>query len=197
MKKKLHNETISLNHKGEEKPVPIVSDAAIASKGIADNRIIPLLILDTSLRPDIEDMIKTHKLIGKSGDVVSMWSPSSKFRINKITLILSFTKPSLCNIFIPFDIINQGGILDQIIQVQGLYIQAGIKGDRLSTTFNKERILVEVPSKHFREEWNKIYYKVLVKDMKKKGISKKRAKRAASSFLKEWREISSKSFWHK
>lgn len=192
--KKLHKKEISLNHEAEAKPVPIVSDVGVATQGTADGRIIPVLILDTSQRRDIEDLVKAHKLIG-SGDANSAWSVPSRYNINKITLVLTFIKPSPCVILLDFDIARQGGVVDQIIQAQGVYIQPGKKGDRLSSTLDNERILIEVPSKHFRKEWDKILYKALVKNFKKKGLVKSDAKNASNGFIKEWRELGSKRFW--
>lgn len=194
MMKKLHKKEILLNHKAEAESVPIVSDAGVATQGTADGRIIPVIILDTSLRPDIDDMVKAHKLID-AGDAKSVWSVPSRLNINKITLVLTFIKPSRCVILIQFDIVKQGGVVDQIIQAQGVYIQPGKKGDRLSSTIDNDRILVEVPSKHFRKEWDKILHKALVKDFKKKGLSRNDAKNASNSFIKEWRELGAKRFW--
>jgi hypothetical protein len=192
--KKWQKKEILISNKAEGEPVPIVSDAAVATQGTADGRIIPVLILDTSLRPDIEDMIKAHKHVS-AGDAKSAWSVPSKFNINKISLILTIIKPSRCVILIEFNIVRQGGVVDQIIQAQGVYIQPGKKGDRLSTTMDHDRILVEVPSKHFRREWDKIFYKALVKDFKGKGLSKSDAKIASNGFVKEWREFGSKRIW--
>ena len=45
---------IGLRHPVEKKPVPIVADASIATAGLERGRNIPLLILDTSSRPDVE-----------------------------------------------------------------------------------------------------------------------------------------------
>ena len=191
---KWQKKKIQLNNKVEALPVPIISDAVVATQGTADGRIIPVLILDTSLRPDIEDMVKAHKLLG-AGDVKSGWSIPSKINTKNISLILTFLKPSCCIIIIQFDIVHQGGVLDQIIQAQGLYIQPGKKGDRLRSTINHDRVLVEVPSKHFRKDWDKLFFKGLVKNFMNKGLKKSDAKIASGDFIKEWRELGSKKLW--
>ena len=191
---KWQTKEILLSNKAEKNPVPIVSDAAVATQGTADGRIIPVLIIDTSLRPDIEDMIRAHKHIG-TGDAKSAWSVPSKFNIDKISLVLTVIKPSRCIIMIEFNIVRQGGVVDQIIHAQGVYIQPGKEGDRLSTTIDHDRLLVEVPSKHFRKEWSKILHKALFKDFKRKGLTRNDAKNAAENFIKEWREFGSKRMW--
>jgi len=188
---KWHETEIQIRNRAEKEPVPIVSDAAVATRGTADGRIIPVLIIDTSFRPDIEDMIQAHKHIG-AGDARSAWSTTSRFNVDKISLILMMLKPSQCVIMLEFNIVRQGGVVDQIIHAQGVYIQPGKEGDRLSTTFNHDRILVEVPSRHFRDEWDKILHKAWSKDFKRKGLSRSDSKNAATSFIKEWREFGSK-----
>ncbi len=186
--------SIQLGHKAEEEPVPIVSDAAVATRDLADGRIIPLLILDTSQRPDIEEMIHAHKFFG-SGDVKSIWSIPSKFDTSKIYLILTITKPSQCVIIIEFEVVPQVGVVDQIIHAQGVYLQPGRKGDRYSSTMERERILVEIPSKEFRKEWSRILRKALIKDYQRKGLSKKDAKLATEDFIREWRKFGSQRLW--
>jgi hypothetical protein len=194
---KWQKKKIPIRNKAEKEPVPIVSDGAVATQGTADGRIIPVLIIDTSLRPDIEDMIQAHKHIG-AGDVKSAWSVPSRFNIiniNRISLVLTIIKPSRCLIIIEFNIVPQGGVVDQIIQAQGVYIQPGKEGDRLRTTMDHDRILVEVPSKHFRTEWDKILYNALAKDFKRKGLSRSDAKIASKNFIKEWRNLRSMRIW--
>ncbi|MFA6272670.1 MAG: hypothetical protein WC693_06305 [Patescibacteria group bacterium] len=191
---KWHKTEIQIRNRAEKEPVPIVSDAIIATRGIADGRIIPVLIIDTSLRPDIEDMIRAHKHLG-AGDVKSSWSIPSRFNVDKISLILTVLKHSQCVIILEFNIVRKGGIVDQIIHAQGVCIQPGKEGDRLSTTIDHERLLVEVPSKHFRDEWSKILHKALSKDFKRKGLSRSDSKTVTTSFIKEWREFGSKRMW--
>jgi hypothetical protein len=174
----------------EKEPVPIVSDAGMASRGVADGRMIPLLIIDTSKRLDIEDMIRAHKHF-KSGDAETAWSLPYRFDKSKIRLIIYIKKPSHCVIILEFDVVRQGGVIDQIIQSQGVYLQAGRMGDRLKTTIDKERILVEVPTREFRKRWDQIYLKALKKDFRKRGLSKYKANQAAKELLKEWRNFGS------
>lgn len=194
MMSKWHKEAIQLGNKAEKEPVPIVSDAAVATRGLADGRIIPVLIIDTSLRPDIEDMIRAHKHIG-AGDAKSAWSIPSRFDKSRIFLVLTIVKPSRCVIILEFNIARQGGVVDQIIHAQGLYIQPGKEGDRLSSTIDNERILVEVPSRHFRKEWDDILRKAITKDFQRKGLSRNDAKKATESFIKEWRQFGSRRMW--
>lgn len=191
---KWHKETIQFVNEAEKEPVPIVSDAAVATRGLADGRIIPVLIIDTSLRPDIEDMIRAHNHIG-AGGAKSAWSIPSRFDKSKIFLVLTMVKPSRCVIILEFNIARQGGVVDQIIHAQGLYIQSGKEGDRFASTIDNERILVEVPSRHFRKEWDDILRKATIKDFQRKGLSRNDAKKATKGFIKEWRKFGSRRMW--
>ena len=59
---------------------------------------------------------------------------------------------SHCVVLLKFNVADQGGVVDQIVQAQGVYILAGRVGDRLANTLDKGRILVEVPTKEFKKE---------------------------------------------
>jgi hypothetical protein len=182
--------SVAIRHEIEKTPVPIVSDALVATRGLADGRLIPLLILDTSARPDVEDMIRAHKHLGP-GDAESAWGAVSTLNRTKLRLLLSVIKPSRCLVVIEFDVLRHGGLIDRIVQSQGLYIQAGRPGDRLVKTPDHERILVGVPSREFRGDWERIFRKALFKDYRQRGLSRGDAKEAADSFLKEWRRVTS------
>jgi hypothetical protein len=181
---------VPIRHEGEAKPVPIVSDAAIATRGYADGQLIPLVILDTTTRPDIDTMILAHRDLGP-GDSRAIWGRPSQFALDTVRLALTVTNPSQCTILIDFDIVRQGGIVDQIVHTEGLYIQGGRPGDRLRTTMDNPKISVEVPSKHFRTEWDKLLSKAQFKEYRRMGLSRSDAKRSTESFIRSWREFNS------
>jgi hypothetical protein len=181
---------LQLNSDVERIPVPIVSDAAMSSIGVADGRLLPLVIIDTSNRPDIEDAIKVHKHLGP-GDAESVWLKPSSRDDTRIGLFLSLTKPSRCIVLLEFDIASMGSLVDLIVHGRGLYLQSGRTGDRLKTTMDKERILVEVPSKGFQEEWNKIYHRTIEKVFRRRGVNKQEAKRMAEELITSLRKVGS------
>lgn len=140
-KDKWHREAIPVRHPAEAEAVAVVADAGIATVGVGDGRMIPLLILDTSKRPDIEDMVKAHHAMDGQGDVKAQWGrPDTFFDKGMVSLILTFEKPSYSLIILRLDIGKYGGLVDQIIRSQGVYIQPGRPGDRLSTTFGNVRV---------------------------------------------------------
>jgi hypothetical protein len=178
---------INLQHKGEGDAVPIASDAAMISRGIADGRLIPVIILDTSARPDIDDMIRAHVHFGP-GDATSAWSVPSW---NKVVLILTVIHPSRCVVIISFDVVRQASIVDQIVQTQALYIMAGRPGDRLIAKLEEPRICVEIPSAEFRPTWEKLFFNAMVKDFRAHGVPRSEAKDRVRAYIAEWRELTS------
>ena len=191
MKNKWHRVAVSIQHPVEAEPVPVVTDGSIATVAVGDGRMIPLLILDTSKRPDIEDMVKAHHHMGSQGDVTSVWGrPDRFFHTGIVRLLLTFERPSRCQVLLQFDIIKYGGLVDNIILSQGLYIQPGRPGDRLRTTYGNPRILAEVPSRKFQPEWNNMLRKALRKLFRREhGMSRAKAKHATEKYIDQWRDL--------
>lgn len=179
---------LPLRHDAEGEPVPIVSDAAIATRGYGDGRLIPLLILDTSTRPDIDELLRAHQTLGP-GDATSGWGVRSRFQRRSIRLFIRFTIPSECLILLDFDIGRLGGVADQIIQAECVYIQGGRAGDRLRSTWDRPRVAVEIPSREFRPRWDGMLRKGQIESFRKMGLTRSAAKVAAESFIREWREL--------
>lgn len=184
---------VRLNDAAEATPVPIVSDAGIATVAVGDGRMIPLVIIDTSNRPDIDDLVLAHKHLDGQGDAGSMWGrPNSIFDTGIVNLILTFQKPGHCVIILGFELGQYGGLVDQIVLSQGLYVQPGRPGDRLRSTFNNPRVLVEVPTREFQPEWDRILRKATRRRFQKDGMSRAHAKLATESMITEWRDLWSK-----
>ena len=52
--------------------VPIVGDAAIATKSIGEGRIVPLIIFDENARPDLAELVRVHQEL-EPGDADCQW----------------------------------------------------------------------------------------------------------------------------
>ena len=179
---------IPIRHEAEGKPVPIVSDAAVATALWGEGRTIPLLILDTSSRPDVDALVQAHLELGIPGDARSDWSLGSRKRNPVPQLILRFTKPSECLLLIEFDMPKRGLFVDQVLWAQGLYLQPGRPGERLITTMDNPRILVEIPTNEvFQEVFRPIHEKAIHRMFRKEGMTRAAAKRSTRLYLKEWR----------
>ena len=172
----------------EAKAVPIAGDAAIATVGTGHGRLIPLVILDTTERPDLAEVIRvqTHLL---EGDVVVQWGQLPK-RLSHIALFLRFTRPAARVAIIEFDIAKQGILVEHTLMSQALYIQAGKAGDRLIYDLNLPKMLIEVPETGFRPHWDKLYRDaVIARIVAETGLARKAAKAAAGSYIERILEV--------
>lgn len=178
---------IPLRHSLEARAVPIVADGIVATAAIGEGRNIPLLILDTSSRPDIDAMVRAHEV--GPGDVTSFWSFKERWpRLPSPLLVLKTTKPSDCVIAIEFDMIKRRGTLvDQILWAQCLYLQPGRPGDRVRATLDRPRLLVEIPANQvFGQRFRRVYEKALFKEFRALGMNRRNSKQAVQDFLKRW-----------
>lgn len=183
---KWKRKTIVTKNSGEAKPVAIVHDAAVANPEFGEGRLIPLLILDTALRPDIIDLIAIHQNM-PPGDVKVTWGKRS-MSMKIILLLLQFERPAETTICIEFSVEKYGPVIDLTLGSQAVYIQGGKVGDRLGSTMDEPRILVEIPDTGFSSEWNEAWISSLVKQYKRKGLSRKKAKNAALRHINSFRE---------
>lgn len=178
---------ITFRSKLEGSPVKIVWDGAIATMSFGEGRLIPLVIIDGSDRPDIEELIRIHQYL-PSGDVESQWM-QLKEGAGKICLMLRFKKPVELVAILEFDIIGQGGLIDQILTAKAIYLQSGREGDRLVTTMDSPRMSVEVPDTGFYNEWDRMFIKWTEKGFRQRGLNRQEAKSATREFIKEWRSF--------
>lgn len=185
--KRLRRKTFVLNGPEEESAVPIAGDAAIATVIAGDGRLIPLLILDTTKRPDLEEAIRLQSTV-PSGDVTVQWGHMIG-REPHVTLFLSFVRPTNRNALVEFDIEKRGILVESILTVNALYIQSGRPGDRFIHDPNRLKILIEVPDTGFRPYWNKIFRKHLMSRFRQAGYSRMDAKQAVQVHLKHMRDV--------
>ncbi|GAB3729425.1 hypothetical protein GCM10027590_37070 [Nocardiopsis nanhaiensis] len=146
---------------------------------------MPALVIDTSSRPDIAELIRIHKHTGP-GDVNFWWSRSGA---DKVGLRIVFKRPTEVTIDIEFDVKETGGVVDQIITSQLAYIQGGQPGDTVSQQLDKAKILVEIPNTEFKDDWPKIWARSLTKQFKSQGHSKKEATNMAEQVMSTWRSF--------
>jgi hypothetical protein len=183
---------ISLRHPREREPVPIVADGAIMTEGVADGKLLPLIILDTSARPDIEDLVLAHQDPNVSGDVTTSWLKQSWRDRSELRLLLEFVQPVACVGVVAFNLSRYAGFVDQIVQNEGLYIQLGRPGDRLKNTLTAPRMVVEIDCDDFRRFWEPIFLREAAKKLRPGGMRERDVKAAAPQFVQEWRAFTAK-----
>lgn len=177
----------TVDMKTEGPPLKVVSDAAIAIGEVGEGRLIPLIIVDATPRPDLKELIRVHQFT-PPGDVSSQWLAIEGEKM-RVGLLLTFSRPSKLTTIIHLDADKQAPVIDQILTAQSLYLQAGAEGDRFITTRDAPKILVEVPAKHFLTPWNEIYHKVVFHRLRKEGFSRQQAKEAARDYINNWRQF--------
>ena len=166
-------------------PVPIVGDGAIATEQVLGGRLVPVLILDTSQRPDVAELVRVHQFL-PPGDVTSVWGYRS-VRAITVLLVLDFLRPSELKVLLKFDIAGQGKLVDFILNARAVCLQDGIPGDRLLTTMDHDRMIVEVTASPPR--WDKLLTRELKRDSRRKGSTRQQASEAAERTIGEWRHL--------
>jgi hypothetical protein len=160
------------------RPVSIVGDGAIAMHGVGEGKMFPVVILDTSDWPEIVEYMRIHQFSGP-GDVLTTWGKLAT-RKNTVILILKFQRPMEISFAIAFELHKAHSILvEGVLQSGGLYIQAGVEGDRVRNTLHQPRVIIEVPDTGFALRWEQICLAYLATKARAEGFNRKTAKRLA------------------
>lgn len=167
--------------------VPIVADGAIAGP-IADGRLIPVLILDTAGRPEMAEAIRVHKHL-TPGDAKTRWAVSRENK-DHVALLLTLVRPVEAELALLFSIENEGILVENILTGGGVYLQSGTIGDRVSTTMDAARVLVEVPDTGFRHHWDNLLRERMAAVVARRlGVSRRSARPIAERMISAMREF--------
>lgn len=172
----------------EGNPVRIVDDGALAARDVNDGRVNPVLILDTSDRPDIEEFIRAHESASNLGDFTMQWGQLEGHE-GTVALFLTFIRPVEAVIILEFDITEEGIIVDQALLGRGLYLQAGREGDRFIDDVHRPKVMLNFGESDFQETWNKLWRKHVQKYLRTQGLTKSAARRATEEIIKETRKL--------
>jgi hypothetical protein len=172
----------------ESRPVRIVADAAVSTRGRQGGRLLPVLLLDTSERPDLAELIRVHQSLGP-GDVKTQWAQLAGHE-GTVALILNFIRPIELFVILEFDIVKQGILVEQTLTGHGLYLtQAEREDDRLMKNPDRPTVIVEVSDSGFGEIWDDLFQKHLTKHFREKGMGRSDSRRAARSAVGELRRL--------
>lgn len=166
---------------------PLVGNGAIATSGVGDGRMIPVLIVDCKNKTEIEDLISSHT-DSNPGDVISTWG-WPRWNNNLVYLILKFTKPANIEFGLKFNVMKDSALVDSILHTNAIYLQSSSSGRSLSDGLDGEKIIVEIPNTDFLPRWDKIYEKCLIKKFKKSGLSRRVALEASRQHKESMRKI--------
>ncbi len=179
---------LSIKLPNDSGALPIISSAAIVSKGLADGRIVPVLILDSSKRSDFIELVKAHDFL-PPGDVTVWWGRLEKSETDSVSLFLSFTRPAELTVYITFNIITEGVLVDLILSAKSVFLELGKLGDRYVVNSNNPSIHAEIPDTEFGAQWDKMFHETIAKNFRKSGMAKKDATKSAKDAIEQWREI--------
>lgn len=169
--------------------VPIVTDGAMATHSVGEGTIIPVLILDTSSFPSLDELIRLHEYF-PSGDLESVWG-RRRDSDKKVYLCITFKRPTELKFYVEFDTATQCAIADTIMRTKVVYLQAGRPGDRLSVDINRPKLIAEVAESGFGKAWDEIFLKYTTKKFREDGLGRQEAKRVAKQHITRWREFGS------
>ena len=169
-------------------PLRIVADAAMSTRGLHGGRILPVVLLDTADRPDLDDLIGVHRINGP-GDLTFYWGQIEGHK-GTVGLFLTFIRPMEIFAIIEFDIVRHGLLLDLALSGQGIYIaRSNGDDDRFRKAIDSPKLLVELADTGFGKKWNEIFHKQIAEHFRENGLSKSESKNAAMSAISELRKI--------
>lgn len=167
--------------------VPIVGDAGIASGMVGDGRFIPLLILDTSRRPDIADMIAIQAN-APPGDVDSAWCQIQSGPKDHLALLLQFHRPVELGVTLNFDLGQYGDAVELALRSRSLYLRGGKPGDRYFTTINVPTMTVELGANFPHGQWTELWFKAIFRKLRREGLGRWESRRTASAYIARMRK---------
>ena len=165
----------------------IAEEGLLSTDSIGEGRMIPVLVLDIDGNKDIEDLIKVHDNI-TSGDATITWIHDFYNR-NFFILKMEFSKPMEIKFGIKFKIDKEYSLIDGILESKGVYLQTGVKGDKISKKMEDPKILVEVPDMGIKVIWNKILLNTMKKKYMKQGYRKREAISISKQHISEMRKF--------
>jgi hypothetical protein len=169
-----------------ENLVPLVSDAAVATELIGDGRLIPVVVLDTTSRPDLVNLFKAHSDM-PPGDALSTWIGLHETR-DHLALWFQFKKPFETEAILNFELTGRGITVDLAMHARAIYLQAGKPGDRFYKTMESPRILVEIGAEMPTGKWEELWQRAVRRRLRKEGVGRHEARNLAPQYIKRLRD---------
>jgi hypothetical protein len=167
--------------------VPIVGDASIAGP-VAEGVMVPLVIFDAAVRPDIAEAVRVHEHL-HAGDVTVNWAVQHSKNASTVLLILDFVTPIAARGAFAFRVEDQGILVESALTARLLYLQPGAPGDRVADDPSRPKLLVELPDTGFREIWDDLFLARLTRWFRSNGLARKPARQAAEEAIARLRGI--------
>ncbi|GAA4929391.1 hypothetical protein [Actinomycetospora succinea] len=171
--------------------IPIVGDGAIVQRGEAWGKLIPVLLIDSSERPDVRELFRLHS--DGMGDVTYKWRLGSREPYTAF-LTLSFERPVRCSFTLELPVNKYGGLTDIAVANELVSLQSAKAGDRLSDKPNEDRIVVQVGSDTFRAMWYDYYEKATISRFLARGFDRSASKKSANAAIEQHRILNNIRF---
>jgi hypothetical protein len=167
--------------------VPIVGNGAIAGP-VLEGVTVPVLILDTSTRPEIAEAIRVQAHVSP-GDVRIQWG-GLEGRPDDVILTLTFERPIEARAILRFSIEDEAILVEAALTARAIYLQDGRPGDRLMDDPDRPKMLVELPETGFTEKWNEMFLRRMTTVLSKKfGVPKRAAEPHARELIEQLRKL--------
>lgn len=147
--------------------------------------MLPLVILDTTKRPDLIDLFNAHDKL-PPGDADTTWASLDESS-SHLALLLEFKKPFETVAIINFELTGDGIAVDLAMRGRAIYLQAGKPGDRLHRAMEAPRIIVEIGAEMSKVEWEAIWQKAIRKRLRAEGVGRAESKRLSPEFMERMR----------
>jgi hypothetical protein len=131
--------------------LPIVGNAGIANDAV-EGFLVPLLIVDASDHPEIDEIIRIHEHL-PSGDFTYQWG-EQKGNADVVVLVLDFQRPIEAHVVLLFSIERQAILVEAILTARAMYLQTGKQGDRYIHDPDRPKLFIVLPDADFREVWD-------------------------------------------
>jgi hypothetical protein len=171
----------------EAQPARIISDPGFAAVRDRDGAVVPMVQIDATDRHDILALIAAHGR-GVVGEASCQWGRRDGAPDRTVTLFLHFNAPARLLVFMDFDVVRQGFLVEEILRVSELYIQAIRTPSTTEVSSDPPRIRVTVPDTGFRPVWNKLLHDEMTREMQTRGLSETDAKARAAAIIESWRK---------
>src|SRR5260370_8397835 len=102
--------------------VPVVADAAVATGAVGFGKLIPLIIVDTTNRPDLVDLMTLHERV-PPGDSDSTWVSIDGSK-DPLALVLQFWKPLETELFANLELAKQRMSVDLHLTRHASYLSS-------------------------------------------------------------------------
>lgn len=167
--------------------VTVIADGSMAGP-VADGRMVPLVIIDTTDRPDLDELVRLHSHLSP-GDVTYRWAQVDRNE-DQVALALRLIRPIETRAILVFSIEHQGIIIDTALSGRGIYLQPGRPGDRFKHDVRRPKILIEIPDDDFRGRWEDIVLRRLAKLIRRdRRMPRGQARQVAAEWLDRMRTL--------